>query len=91
LALYYLEVVPENCTFRDFKGIREFGIVPSHISGTSAGAITGAFMQQLDTRDCQHIEKGRIFNFSNILIKRQGLFAMKDSTIFIRFFPHRYF
>jgi NTE family protein len=29
------------------KALEEFGIVPSHISGTSAGAITGAFMQQV--------------------------------------------
>jgi NTE family protein len=28
------------------KALEEFGIVPSHISGTS-GAITGAFMQQV--------------------------------------------
>jgi NTE family protein len=28
------------------KALEEFGIV-SHISGTSAGAITGAFMQQV--------------------------------------------
>jgi predicted acylesterase/phospholipase RssA len=42
----------------------------------------------LDTRDCQHIEKGRIFNFSNILIKRQGLFAMKGfHDIYKEFFP----
>jgi hypothetical protein len=41
----------------------------------------------LDTRDCQHIEKGRIFNFSNILIKRQGLFAMKGFHDIYKIFP----
>jgi hypothetical protein len=30
LALYYLEVVPEDCTFRILKALEEFGIVPSH-------------------------------------------------------------
>jgi hypothetical protein len=64
--------------FRDFKGIRRIWSVPSHISGTSAGAITGAFMQQVTRyQRLSTYWKGRIFNFSNILIKRQGLFAMK--------------
>ncbi len=61
------------------KALEEFGIVPTHISGTSAGAMAGAFyaagypvMEILNI-----LKKGQIFNFSNILIKRQGLFAMK--------------
>jgi NTE family protein len=37
LALYYLEVVPEELHLGILKALEEFGIVPSHISGTSAG------------------------------------------------------
>lgn len=61
------------------KALEDFGVRPTHISGTSAGAMAGAFyaagysvMEILDI-----LKRGQIFNFSNILIKRQGIFAMK--------------
>jgi NTE family protein len=61
------------------KALEEFGIVPTHISGTSAGAIAGAFYAAgySVTEIVAILKKGQIFNFSNFLIKRQGLFAMK--------------
>jgi NTE family protein len=69
------------------KALEEFGIVPSHISGTNAGAITGAFYASYSIPEIVNIlKKGRIFNFSNILIKR--LFAMKGfHDIYKNFFP----
>lgn len=61
------------------KALEEFGVVPTHISGTSAGAIAGAFYAAGYSipEIVSILKKGQIFNFSNILIKRQGLFAMK--------------
>jgi len=76
------------------KALEEFGIVPTHISGTSAGAIAGAFyaagysIPEIVTI----LKKGQIFNFSNILIKRQGFFAMKGfNDIYQECFPNNSF
>jgi NTE family protein len=72
------------------KALEEFGIVPTHISGTSAGAITGAFYAAGYSipEIVSILKKGQIFNFSNILIKRQGLFAMKGfHDIYKEYFP----
>jgi NTE family protein len=33
----------ESCPLGILKALRKFGIIPTHISGTSAGAIAGAF------------------------------------------------
>ncbi|OCB78776.1 patatin-like phospholipase family protein [Flavobacterium crassostreae] len=61
------------------KALEEFGISFTHISGTSAGAIAGAFyaagysVEEIVTI----LKKSQIFNFSNFLIKKQGLFTMK--------------
>jgi NTE family protein len=61
------------------KALEEFGVVPTHLSGTSAGAIAGAFYAAgySVTEIVAILKKGQIFSFSNFLIKRQGLFAMK--------------
>lgn len=61
------------------KALEEFGITFTHISGTSAGAIAGAFYAaNYSVNEIVTIlKKSQIFNFSNFLIKRQGLFAMK--------------
>ncbi|MEZ7498088.1 patatin-like phospholipase family protein [Flavobacterium sp. Arc3] len=76
------------------KALEEFGVVPTHISGTSAGAIAGAFyaagysIPEIVTI----LKKGQIFNFSNILIKRQGFFAMKGfNDIYKEYFPNNSF
>jgi NTE family protein len=61
------------------KALEEFGVVPTHLSGSSAGAIAGAFYAAgySVTEIVAILKKGQIFSFSNFLIKRQGLFAMK--------------
>ncbi len=61
------------------KALEEFGIKPSIISGTSAGAIAGAFYAAgYSLNEIKKIvEQNEVFNFSNILIKKQGIFAMK--------------
>lgn len=61
------------------KALEEFGIQPSIISGTSAGAIVGAFYAKgLGVNAIISIIKnGHFFNFSNLNIVKQGLFSMK--------------
>jgi NTE family protein len=61
------------------KALEEFGIKPSLISGTSAGAIAGAFYSGGFSipEILKIIKKGHFFSFSNILIEKQGLFSMK--------------
>ena len=72
------------------KALEEFGIVPTHISGTSAGAIAGAFYAAgyKVNEILSILKKGQIFSFSNLLMKRQGLFAMKGfHDIYLECFP----
>lgn len=72
------------------KALEEFGVIPSHISGTSAGAIAGAFYAAgySIAEIVSILKKGQIFSFSNILIKRQGFFAMKGfNDIYEQSFP----
>ncbi|NRT16944.1 NTE family protein [Flavobacterium sp. 28A] len=72
------------------KALEEFGIEFSHISGTSAGAIAGAFYAANYSVDeiLTILKKSQIFNFSNFLIKRQGLFAMRGfQGIYNEFLP----
>lgn len=76
------------------KALEEFGIKPSIISGTSAGAIAGAFyaggypLQEIKTI----VEKSDVFNFSNVLIKKQGLFNMKGfEKMYQSYFPNNSF
>lgn len=72
------------------KALEEFGIEFSHISGTSAGAIAGAFYAANYSVDeiVSILKKSQIFNFSNFLIKRQGLFAMRGfQGIYNEFLP----
>jgi len=76
------------------KALEEFGIKPSVISGTSAGAIAGAFyaggysLHEIKTI----VEKSDVFNFSNVLIKKQGLFNMKGfEKMYQTYFPKNSF
>lgn len=76
------------------KALEEFGIKPSVISGTSAGAIAGAFYaggySLLEIKNI--VEKGDIFNLSNVLIKKQGLFSMKGfEKMYQEYFPNNSF
>ena len=61
------------------KALEEFGLQPSIISGTSAGAIVGAFYAKGLGIDeiISIIKNGHFFNFSNLNIVKQGLFSMK--------------
>ena len=61
------------------KALEEFGIQPSIISGTSAGAIAGAFYAKGYgvAEIVSIIKNGHFFNFSNLNIVKQGLFSMK--------------
>ena len=76
------------------KALEEFGVKPSVISGTSAGALAGAFyaggysMEEM----MLIIKKGDFFNFSHILFKKQGLFSMKSfEEIILQYFPSNSF
>ncbi len=76
------------------KALEEFGIKASVVSGTSAGAIAGAFYAAgySATEILTILKKGHIFSFSNLLIKRQGLFAMKGfHDIYLECFPSNSF
>jgi len=76
------------------KALEEFGIKPSVISGTSAGAIAGAFYARGFSIDeiIKIIKKGHFFNFSNILIEKQGFFSMKGfEKIYTKYFPNNSF
>ena len=61
------------------KALEELGIKPSIISGTSAGAIAGAFYAKgFEIEEILSIIKnGHFFNFSNLNIVKQGIFSMK--------------
>lgn len=72
------------------KALEEFGIKPSIISGTSAGAIAGAFYASGYSikETLEIIEKGHFFSFSNIVFDKQGLFSMKPfEKIYKEYFP----
>lgn len=76
------------------KALEEMGIKPSIISGTSAGAIAGAFYAGgysiVDIKKI--IEQADFFNLTNILIKKQGLFAMKGfEKLYQTHFPNNQF
>lgn len=74
--------------------LEKFGIKPSVISGTSAGAIAGAFYSggYSLTEIKNIIKKGNFFNLSNVLIKKQGLFTMKGfEKMYQEYFPNNTF
>jgi NTE family protein len=76
------------------KALEEFGIKPCIISGTSAGAIAGAFYAggYSLTEIKQIVEKGDFFNLSSLLIKKQGLFNMSGfEKMYQTYFPNNSF
>ena len=76
------------------KAMEEFGIKPSVISGTSAGAIAAAFYAKgFSVHEIMDIiKKGHFFAFSNILIEKQGFFSMKGfEEIYAKYFPDNSF
>lgn len=73
------------------KALEEFGIQPSVISGTSAGAIAGAFYAHGYSIDeiVTIIKKGHFFNLSRTIRKKQGIFSMKGfEKIYQEYFPN---
>lgn len=76
------------------KALDEFGIQPSIISGTSAGAIVGAFYAKgfRFSEIVSIIKNGHFFNFSNLNIVKQGLFSMKGfEEIYENYFENNSF
>lgn len=76
------------------KALEEFGIKISVISGTSAGAIAGAFyakgfsIEEIITI----IKSEKFFKLSNILIEKQGIFSMRGfGNIYQKYFPSNSF
>ena len=76
------------------KSLEEFGVEPQIISGTSAGAIAGAFYAKgysiaeiLDV-----VKNGHFFSFSNISLENKGIFSMKGfEKIYNQYFPKNSF
>lgn len=76
------------------QALEEFGITPSIISGTSAGAILGAFYAKgFSIEEVLKIIKNvHFFNFSNFLIEKPGFFSMKGfEKIYDQYFPSNSF
>lgn len=76
------------------KVLEECGIKPAVISGTSAGAIVGAFYSAGYSTDetIDIIEHHRFFNIAHMLFRKQGVFAMNAfETLFHKYFPKNTF
>lgn len=76
------------------QALDDFGIRPDMISGTSGGAIAGAFYAAgYSCADIlKIIDEGHFFTFSNLLTPRQGLFSMLGfEEIYRQYFPHNSF
>jgi NTE family protein len=76
------------------KALQEIGIKVDILSGTSAGAIAGAFFAAGYPIEeiASIIKTSNIFNFSNFLVRKQGLFSMKGfATLYQTYFPENSF
>lgn len=76
------------------KALEEFGIKPSIISGTSGGATAGALYAAGYSvpEILSIIKEGNFFGFTNILIRKQGLFAMRGfEKVYAKYFPNNSF
>lgn len=76
------------------KALEEFGIKPDIISGTSAGAIAGAFLAAGYTVNeiLDIVKKGHFFSFSNIALSKAGIFSMKRfEQIYMQYFENNSF
>lgn len=60
------------------KALKEFGISPDIISGTSGGAVVGAFLSKGYSPEtiADIISKSRLFEFKNFLFGKSGFFNM---------------
>lgn len=76
------------------KVLEECGIKPSVISGTSAGAIVGAFYGAGFPPEeiINIIENHRFFHIAHMLFRKQGVFAMNAfESLFLKYFPNNNF
>lgn len=76
------------------KALNEFGVRPSILSGTSAGAIAAAFYANGFSIEeiLSIIKKGHFFSFSNLLFEKPGVFSMKGfEQIYAKYFPENTF
>lgn len=76
------------------KALEEFGVKPSIISGTSAGAIAGAFYAKGFSIEeiLKIVKNGHFFSFSNISFETRGIFSMKSfEKIYAEYFPKNSF
>lgn len=72
------------------KALEEFNVKPDILSGTSAGAIAGAFYAKGYSIDqiVEIVKNGHFFGVSNFLFKEKGLFSMKGfKEIYSKHFP----
>jgi NTE family protein len=76
------------------KALEEFGVKVSILSGTSAGAIAGAFYAKGYAIEeiLEIIKSGHFFGMRNFLFKEKGLFSMKGfEEIYKKHFPSNSF
>lgn len=76
------------------QALEEFGVKPSIISGTSAGAVAGAFyaMGFSPKEILEIVKKGQFFSFTNIRFIKPGIFSMKGfENIYSKYFPNNSF
>jgi len=76
------------------KALEELGIKPDIVSGTSAGAIAGAFLAAGYTVEdiVKIVKKGHFFSFSNIVLSKAGIFSMKRfEQIYMQYFKNNSF
>lgn len=76
------------------KAMEEMDLRPDEISGTSAGAIIGAFYASgFKTEEILKIfEEASLFNITNLLFRKQGIFDMNSfEELFKKYFPDNSF
>lgn len=76
------------------KALEEEGLRPSMISGTSAGAIVGAFYSAgyLPEEIISILRESKIFNRHHLKIAKAGLFDMRSfESVYLKYFPHNSF
>jgi NTE family protein len=72
------------------KALEEFGVKPDVISGTSAGAIAGAFYAKGYSIEeiLEVVKNGHFFSFSTVSLAKKGLFSMNGfEKVYAKYFP----
>ena len=76
------------------KALEEFGITFSMISGTSAGAMVGAFYAAgyKPVEIIEIFKKEKLFNITDVLFGKAGIFKMVSfERLFLEYIPHNDF